>query len=250
MEIKNQIDIIGKGRVGYHLNKAFSKFHDVELVNSRNLENLRNDSEIYIISVSDNAIEEVTNKLKEIIPKSAIVAHTSGSIPIDILKNKIKHYGVFYPLQTFSKQKELDYKKIPIFIEGNDQFTCNKLAKLAKTFSPEAKFLNSDGRKHLHIASVLACNFVNHLWHLSDLYLNKYNLTFDYIRPLIAECCDKVNCVSPYEAQTGPACRNDVNTIQNHLDALKDDEEILNIYSILTKSIIKYHTNKNEPDKL
>lgn len=234
-----KIDIIGKGNVGSHLYRAFSKNSDVALVNSRNLESLRKDCDIYIIAVADMVIKDVAKKLSENIHNNAVVVHTSGSTSLKILYGIYQHFGVFYPLQTFSKDVELNYLEIPLFLEASDDLTFNVLIKVAKLFSDKYRFIDSEQRKYLHIASVFSCNFINHLWTLSYEYLKEMDLSFIDLIPLIKETCSKIERISPPEAQTGPASRNDMVTIDSHVSQLQSKNELQDIYKILTASIMK-----------
>lgn len=229
-----KINIIGNGNVATHLGKALWGKADVNNVNSRTLENLNVDADISIISVSDNAIEEVADRIP---PMPGIVAHTSGSVPMDILKGKHERCGVFYPLQTFSKDVELDYAKIPFFIEASDSLSEKKLLELAESISCNVRLANSEERKALHIASVFACNFTNHLWHISDTLLKENGFTFGMILPLLEETLRKVSAVSPFEAQTGPARRNDTKVTEAHSRLLSAHPQYQEIYNLLTTSI-------------
>lgn len=236
-----KIDIIGKGNVASHLLNAFTIAEaDVRCVNSRTFEGLRNDSDIYLISVSDDAIYEVACYLSKNISSNSIMAHTSGTTPMCIFKSLHNHIGVFYPLQTFTKGVKLDYSIIPLLLEANDEYSKNKLKDLAILINDNYHFIDSDKRKDLHIASVFSCNFVNHLWSLAYDYLNTKGLNFDLIKPLIRETTLKIERLSPHEAQTGPASRHDKKTMNMHLNRLDENKELCEIYSILSESIINH----------
>lgn len=237
-----QIDIIGQGNVGYHLVKAFERKADVVSVNSRSLNQIRTDSDLYIVSVSDDAIFEVISKMSSLVAKESIVAHTSGSTSISVL-DRYKHFGVFYPLQTFSKKSHPDYKEIPIFLEANDELSHEIIQQAAELFNNKSRWIDSDTRKKLHISSILACNFVNHLWVLADDFMNKNGLEFNDLTPLIQESVKKLNQLSPYDAQTGPAVRNDQKIIDNHLKELSEFQNLQHLYKELSESI-KFHHNK------
>ncbi|MDE5868742.1 MAG: DUF2520 domain-containing protein, partial [Muribaculaceae bacterium] len=226
--MKTKINIIGRGNVATHLYKAFKQYISVNSINPHTLDNIDVNADLTIISVSDDAIKSVVNHLPKL---KGIVAHTSGSTGIDIFKDShILKYGVFYPLQTFSKDKDLNYSKIPFFIEASDKETERELLNLASLVSNNVRIANSKQRKKLHIASVFSCNFVNHLWALSDRYLRQNDLSFSDLIPLIEETLEKTSFISPEEAQTGPAVREDMNIIASHIDDLDDNPTLQNIY--------------------
>ena len=237
-----KIDIIGTGNVGSHLFNAFSKKGvDVNNVNSRSLDGLRTDSDLYVISVSDNAILDVARAISSRMPSNAILAHTSGTTDIAILKGLNANTGVFYPLQTFSKNVGLDYSEIPFFIEGSNGLTLNSLKGAASIISRVVVEMDSQQRRDLHVASVLSCNFVNHLWMLSEKYLAERNIDFSLLHPLIKETVRKIERTEPFRAQTGPAVRHDSVTIERHLEKLECDPEISAIYRLLSDSISRHH---------
>lgn len=236
-----KIDIVGKGNVGIHLYKAFHGKADVQSVDSRSLKNLRHDSDLYIICVSDTAIREVASKLCSLINRNSVIAHTSGTTPLSVFEGLDVNAGVFYPLQTFSKSRELDYTEIPVFIEAGNQTAVKTLTDAALVMGCKVKHIDSEQRKHLHIGSILACNFVNHLWTLSDNYLKAHNLDFESLLPLIKETYSKISEINPSDAQTGPAVRNDEKTLRSHLDMLKEDGNLSEIYRILSDSIKNTH---------
>lgn len=237
-----KIDILGNGNVATHLFRALSNKADVCKINSRTLDNLRTDSDIYIISVTDNAIAKMSNRIYNLISNKSIVVHTSGSISLDTLEKRLSHKGVLYPLQTFTKDVSLNYNEIPFFIEASDQFTEDILYQVASLISNKIKMADSITRRDIHIASVLACNFVNHLWVLAEYYLNSKNIDFNDLIPLIKETAKKIERIKPDKAQTGPAIRNDLNVINAHLESLNEYKDIADIYKMLSESIIKYHT--------
>lgn len=232
------INIIGRGNVATHLRKAWEVKFQVNIVNPHTLENISPDALITIIAVKDSVIKDVLEKIPVL---SHPVAHTSGTTGIDILENHgFNNYGVLYPMQTFSKDKELDYSVIPTYIEGNNEETEKLLYSLGSAFSKNVKKADSSQRKNLHIAAVFACNFVNHLWTLSADYLEGNNLSFDDFIPLIEETNNKIKYISPQKAQTGPAYREDLNIMAEHLKMLKDSPDLQNIYKLLSDSIISF----------
>ena len=232
------IAIVGNGNVANHLYKAFKDKTEVVKVNSRTLEEFPENPDIVLISVSDNAIEEVCEKIPD---TGAIIAHTSGSIPLTILKgNKT---GVFYPLQTFSKGVDLNYKEIPVFIEGSSPDVVAKLKETASIFSEIIEEADSESRKKLHLASVFACNFTNALAGISEKILNKSGIGFHVILPLMKQTINKLEKVSAKEAQTGPAVRGDSKVISQHLQMLETQPLFHDIYKQLTLLIQKEKDN-------
>ena len=171
MENKKIINIIGRGNVATHLANAFEGKAEINMVNPHSLAELNTDADLTIISVTDTAIAKVLDKLPKI---NGIVAHTSGSTSIDVFKSfRQDRFGVFYPLQTFSKSKKLKYEDIPFYIEASDKITADTLFNYALLISDNVRFADSSQREKLNIAAVLSCNFVNHLWALSEKYLKE-----------------------------------------------------------------------------
>ena len=234
-----KINIIGSGNVATHLEKALSGKAAITTVNPRTLSGIDQNADLTLISVTDTAIPSVLTSLtagnRSI---KGVVAHTSGSTSINIFSQfPIENYGVFYPLQTFSKDKELCYAEIPFFIEGSNINAENVLKICAEMISRNVSFADSIKRKRLHIAAVLSCNFVNHLWALSDEYLKEANLDFLCLIPLIEETLNKVKKIPPLKAQTGPAVRKDEKIIKEHLTALEEYPDIKEIYALMSESI-------------
>jgi predicted short-subunit dehydrogenase-like oxidoreductase (DUF2520 family) len=190
---------------------------------------------MYIIAVKDDVIDEVAKKIKL---NNKLVVHTSGSTALHVLKNTSNHYGVFYPLQTFSKNKKVDFKTVPICLEANGNTTLKVLQQLAKTISTDIYNTDFNQRKALHLAAVFACNFTNHLYSISSQLLKKYQLPFDILKPLIQETATKIENNSPAEVQTGPAIRGDKKIMEMQLKMLSTEKEFLQVYKLLSKSII------------
>jgi predicted short-subunit dehydrogenase-like oxidoreductase (DUF2520 family) len=245
-----QVSIIGSGNVAQHLIQAFAKTTEIELVQvfSRKPElifslvpnhkiisdyNLLKAVDLIIIAVSDDAIAIVS---AQITLKNQLVVHTSGSVSMDSL-NSNNRKGVFYPLQTFSASKEIDFKLIPICLEATTRKDYQILEKVAKSISDVTYNINSEQRKALHVAAVFVSNFVNHLYQIGNELCLENDLSFDILKPLITETANKIQTLSPTQAQTGPAKRNDTQTIKAHLSFLTNDNQ-KEIYKLLTKSII------------
>lgn len=244
--------IIGSGNVAYHLAKAFiqnnikvhqlfgrneielSKISD-ELNIPYSNENL-DEAELYIIAVSDSSVENVSELITN---ENALVAHTSGSLPKEILKGNYRKAS-FYPLQTFSKTKDLDYSKIPFFIEAEDQIDEKSLFELASIISDNVEVSNYEKRKYIHLTAVFACNFVNHLFARAKEISDSQDLDFNYFLPLINETLEKIRHLDPKLAQTGPAVRGDERVLKLHEELITNEEQ-LHIYKTLNESIKKMY---------
>lgn len=243
--------ILGAGNVAYHLSKAIQNTTNFEVVQifNRTLTNIDPalsaipatdnpkaiaTADVYIIAVSDDFIETISEQLRD---KKGLIVHTSGNTPMEVL-NVHESYGVFYPLQTFSKSRTIDFSEIPICIEAHTDEHLNVLKALGKSLSNDVQEVSSAQRKGLHLAAVFVCNFVNHLYAIGAEICQENNLSFDVLKPLIVETANKVMDLSPSEAQTGPAKRNDKKTIKNHLKSLNQKEH-QKIYKLLSKAIKK-----------
>lgn len=190
------------------------------------------EADLYIIAVSDDAISTVSEQIPY---KNKLVVHTSGGISLEAIASNNRK-GVFYPLQTFSKNKAIDFKTVPICIESQNASDYQLLQKVAQTISYSVFAINSEQRKALHLAAVFVNNFTNHLYKIGNDICIENNLPFEILSPLIQETAEKITQLSPNEAQTGPAIRNDNATINAHLSFLSDENQ-KNIYKILTQSI-------------
>lgn len=252
----SSVVLFGTGNVGTHLAKVMvdsgieirqiysrSPNHATELASQKNvmpisdLKDADTSADLWLISVTDDAIKGIVEKLPDF---DGIIAHTAGSVSIEALL-RFKKRGVFYPFQTLSKERKVDYVDVPFLIEGNDSETTRKLMKLAGILSAKVSEADSHLRARLHIAAVLTCNFVNHLYTLSSDLLEEGGLSFKYLTPLIKETTQKVLYMSPHDAQTGPAIRNDQAIIEKHLAQLKDHPSIQEIYKLLSHDILQYH---------
>lgn len=216
--------------------KELAKKVGSESINS--FSEIDQNADLYIISVKDDAIAEVARNLKGV---EGLVVHTSGTSDIKVLSAEVKYAGVFYPLQTFSKSRIVDFKSIPLCLEASDQHQLRILTQVAEKLSNKVYQMDGEKRKVLHLAAVFACNFTNHLYALSNQILTKNDLNFELIKPLIAETADKVMSDSPENVQTGPAIRHDENTMNKHLAMLSDLPEMQEIYRTLSNSIKLAH---------
>ena len=193
------------------------------------------DADVYLIAVRDDVIEEVAGQLKL---ADKIVAHTSGTKSKNVLQVSGGSIGIFYPLQTMKKNSKIDFKNVPVLIEGNDETTVLKLEALAKTISQNVHRVDEQQRQWIHVAAVFANNFTNHLYGISESLMLSHGLPFEILKPLIFNAVQNLNDQSPADIQTGPAVRGDNQTIEKHLLLLGDDTRLQKIYEILTQSIM------------
>jgi predicted short-subunit dehydrogenase-like oxidoreductase (DUF2520 family) len=222
--------IVGDGNVANHLYNAFTKIGDLKVtkINSRRLENIPT-ADITILAVSDDAIAEVSKNIQ-----NNFVVHTSGACNMNELKNK-KQKGVFYMLQTFSKNKSINFSVVPFCLEADNDNDYLLLEKLANLLGNRIYKIDSNQRKKLHVAAVFVNNFTNYMYTIGNEICDKNNIPFEILYPLIEETSNKIKSLSPNEAQTGPAVRHDEQTIKNHLNLLDKNQQ--EIYKLLTKSI-------------
>lgn len=253
--MKNKrVVLIGAGNVAHHLAPALLKA-GVNLcqIYSRSIESARElgrktgitytadifavypDCDIYIFCVSDDALLSLFKSIR--MNKEALILHTSGSLPQSIFQYFVKRYGVLYPLQTFTKRRDLDFREIPLCIEGSNTEVLQEVRELAGLLSVRIEEISSEKRKYLHLAAVFANNFVNYLYGISGKILEKEGLDFSLVRPLIFETAHKVMLIAPENAQTGPARRGDENILNMHKALLKDDRALSNLYTILSDAI-------------
>lgn len=264
MQSIKTISIVGSGNVANHLGIEFLKlgFH-IEFVFSRNgLEgkllakklnaqyrsideiNCEKSSHLLLIAISDDGLESIIEKINK---SEIVIVHTSGSVSSTVFFDKFKNYGVLYPLQTFTKSSKLDFKQIPIFIFGSNKLVEKKLMELSNLLSKKVEIMDDLKRQKLHIAAILVNNFSNHLFTLSEQFCKENELNFEQLKPLIAATFAKIdNNISPYNAQTGPASRGDMNTIMSHLNTLKDSKinHLESIYTLMSASILNLHSSK------
>lgn len=250
-----KVVLLGAGNVASHLTKAFLASDAVELVqvynrtkkslkqfeNQINTTTNLNDlakADVYIIAIPDDDISSFSNKL---VLKNTLVAHTSGSVAMSSL-SKNHRRAVFYPLQTFTKDKDINFKNIPICIEAENEENLSLLEKLASAISEKVYKINSEQRKNLHVAAVFVNNFTNHLYHIGNEICKENNVPFEILAPLIQETASKIEDLSPFEAQTGPAKRDDQQTIAAHLAMLNKEQQ--EIYKLITQSITKTYGKK------
>ncbi len=252
---------IGAGNLAFHLAKALnSKGFQIKQIYNRTesqakelaeitgseytskLPEIDKSGDIYIVAVKDSAIDEV---LSQIDFQDKLVVHCSGSLPVSVLEKHTMNFGVIYPLQTFSRKREVNFRDIPVFIEANSPENLAILKNIAGTISEKVSTTDSEQRQLFHISAVFACNFVNHFYFIAGELLKKNNVSFDVIKPLILETALKVQELQAIEAQTGPAVRFDKNIIDKHLSKLADAEEYRQLYELISKSIFEHHKKTN-----
>lgn len=247
--------LIGFGNVGSHLARAFEASSEIDLIqiynrtyldeaNQREVQanfitdlKLLKKAEVYVVAVKDDCISDLINSLPS---QNAIVAHTSGSV--QLLETQHRD-AVFYPLQTFSKNKALDYSNIPFCLEAKHPDTYAVIEKMAKSISTKVHAITTLQRQQLHLSAVFVCNFVNHLYAIGEDICLKHQIPFEILDALIDETAQKIKTLSPTHAQTGPALRNDQKTIQRHLSQLEETNYKV-LYQQLTNSIALKHGKK------
>ena len=243
------INIIGSGNVVHHLVRALSGLSNYKIQNVavRSLDKVADffpkdlivtgvedlkPADITLISVTDSSIAEVSERIPY---TDSLVVHTSGTTALEVLNDKNRK-GVFYPLQTFSKNKAINFKEVPLCLEAENTDDLIELKLLAKEISDKVFEISSEQRKSLHVAAVFVSNFTNHLYSIGNEICQENNIPFDILKPLIKETADKINYLNPKDAQTGPAVRFDQKTIKAHQDFLKN-QNYKSIYNLITQSI-------------
>ena len=254
-----RISIIGNGNLAQNLAKTFLlSGHELIDMHAKNpvllnqfcnnnkinavdkLANLNTEIDILIISISDSAINEVVKAL----PRGDYsVFHTSGSISIEVFeKSDFSNYGVFYPLYSFSKDRQENFINIPIMIEFSNDFTQGVIEELSKSISNNVSYVNSAEREIYHLTGIFANNFTNHLLALTQELVIKHNLDFEQVKPIVEQTANKIiSAKNISKIQTGPAKRGNVQIINQHLKLLENDDELMQIYKELSQSIIRKH---------
>ncbi|WP_320019709.1 DUF2520 domain-containing protein [Labilibaculum manganireducens] len=202
---------------------------------------IEKNADLYVFAVSDKALQEILDKWSVPIGNSV---HTAGSIPADIFENYAENYGVFYPLQTFSKERKVDFSNIPVCLESDNFKLRTDLIELAGQISKSVHLINSEQRKQLHLAAVFTCNFTNHMYSIGQKLLAEKDVDFELLKPLILETAQKALQLDPVSAQTGPAVRFDEEIMNSHEKALKDSPVFQKLYRFVSESIYKMHKGK------
>ncbi len=203
-----------------------------------NADEIINDAHLYIIAVPDGSIREVVAKIPIV---EGLVVHTSGSTPINVFEGKVKRCGVFYPFQTFSKERTVSLSGVPFCIEFNSQEDSALLSHLAESVGAKTIEMDSETRSWLHLSGVFSCNFVNHMLAISQSIAEEAGFSFDLLKPLVAETVKKAIENSPTASQTGPAIRGDSETIKKHIVMLSSmSEELREMYMSISDSIWQF----------
>jgi len=250
-----RVTLIGSGNVATHLAAALKNAgHTIVQVYSRTMQNaallayhvkaeaiddlnaINNYTDLFIIATKDDAIGPIAEQLAG---HQKLMVHTSGATDLYSLLAFSDNVGVFYPLQTFSKTKEVDFRDVPLCIEAKDEATTKILEQLAQTISNKVYHIDSEKRKALHLAAVFACNFPNYLYTIAQQIIAKQGLGFELLRPLIQETAEKVQSSDPAMVQTGPAVRNDEITMTMHRKLLEGEPDLQQLYFLLSQGIIK-----------
>ncbi len=263
MDIKN-IVLIGAGNVATHFGVALEKAgYTVKQVYSRtevsavrladrlacpytvSLADVFPDADVYIVSVKDSALDEV---LPELVKRNrdALYVHTAGSVPMDVWKGLARRYGVLYPMQTFSRERAVDFSTVPFFVEADSADDLESLEQMGRRMGGKVYEATSEQRRYLHIAAVFACNFANHMYAIAGHLLEKNGIPFEVMLPLIDETARKAHVLPPVEGQTGPAQRYDRNVMDRHLAMLADEPQLAEIYRLLSRNIHEYAMNQKE----
>ena len=198
------------------------------------------DADIYIFSVKDSALLDLIHKIPQ---NKGLWLHTAGSVPMGVFEGYNDRYGVLYPLQTFSKNRDIDFSIVPVFIESNSAGDEAYLLSFAGKLTRQVISLSSEKRKHLHLAAVWACNFTNHMYLMASKILQEQSLSEAFLLPLIDETAAKVHQLSAREAQTGPAIRYDENIIEKHIELLSDPN-MKELYRLISRNIHKESSNE------
>ncbi len=255
--MKHKIVLIGAGNLGYHLGiRLFECKAGLHQIFSRtvksaealslqtgntpfitDLNEIDNEADLYIVAIKDDAIGEVAEKLRELGDSGKLIVHTSGVTPMEVFQPWFKRYGSFYPFQSFSKDQLPDFSRIPLCYFATVETDKALLKKLGQKIGCKTYEINDQERAVLHVNGVFVNNFTNHLYQISWEIMEKEKLSFDLLRPLILETALKVMDNAPIDMQTGPAIRNDQQSIQRHLNYLNNFPDYKKVYEVLSKGI-------------
>lgn len=257
--MRKKIVFIGAGNIATRLaTEFFNKGNDILCIYSKTKDSARilaeklnsewttdllylpPEADIYFLTIPDQYIDEHIDKINF---GRGIAIHCSGSLNIDIFQGKVENFGVFYPLQTFSKTRIINFNKVPVCIESNDNEILRVLKDVGNQISDDVRIIDSNSRKFLHIAAVFVCNFVNHMYSIADNILKMNNMQFDMLVPLMEETLKKAMVSEPQLAQTGPAIRNDENIVKKHLELLSFSQDFHDLYKMISSSISDFHEN-------
>ncbi len=250
---KLNIVIIGAGNVAWHMAKIMLKkgvnilqlysphsakalAQDLRLPYIDNLSLLKENADIYLFSIKDDAYQEIVNQFPY---KNKCMIHTSGSIDMNIFQSISDNRGVIYPFQTFTKNVTLSFEKVPLCLEASNQMMEDKITQLACLLSNNHLFINSSQRQKLHLAGVFACNFTNAMFRIAKEIIEENGMNFSILLPLIEETARKIQLYPPEEVQTGPAIRKDIKTMQQHINII-ENKDYKALYQLLSSIIQKY----------
>ncbi len=259
-----RIVLIGAGRLATNLGQALlGAGHEIICINSHTMasakelaakiggkpvdkaEDMPMEADAYIIAVKDSVLADVIPLVTKD-RKDQVFMHTAGSMPMSMFQGKAYHYGVFYPMQSFSKERAVDFAEIPTFIEANDQKAMQMIRHLADSITEHVYELSSEDRQYLHLSAVFACNFVNHCYAMAAEIIERHGMSFDVMLPLIDETARKVHQMHPLDAQTGPAVRYDENVIHHQMQLLRDHPFMEDIYDRMSMNIHRKAIEKND----
>jgi predicted short-subunit dehydrogenase-like oxidoreductase (DUF2520 family) len=252
-----RIGIAGTGNLSWHLAQDLEKAgHVIPLIYSRNRENAEIlagqlydtavieepdfrgfDLDVLILAVADDAIQVFSNQIS--VEEDTVVVHCAGSVPLSVLEHLVENYGVFYPLQTFTIEKGVEFRDVPLCIESSSARVHDILFSVGKSLGCRVVVMDSEQRKCLHLAAVFACNFTNHMLFQAKAILDAEGLDFSLLKPLAKETIEKAFLLMPELAQTGPAVRNDRKTLQMHLDQIENNPELSELYQRISDSIFR-----------
>ena len=256
---KGRVVLLGAGRVATHLVPALlNAGYRVAQVWSRTEKSARGlaeslgisyttdlgavvtDADIYIVCVTDGALPEVAKRIVERVGETPLYLHTAGSVEMELWQRSgAVHYGILYPLQTFSKERTVNMSEVSFFVEAPDEEAMAAIESLAYNLSDKVYHADSNRRARLHVAAVFACNFANAMYDAAHRLLAEDNIPFEVLLPLIDETAAKVHTLSPHSAQTGPAVRGDSVVMRGHMGVLADDKELHAMYALISNYISK-----------
>lgn len=251
-----RVVMLGSGNTGTVLCELIVKAgHEIVQVVSRELEHATSlarsyfaqsgslsdssfaDADIYIVALADTFLDHIE---KVAALKDKFIVHTAGAVSINVLKDCSDRYGVLYPFQSLSKYRE-NLPEIPFLVDGNNQEVLHHVLGFAKTLSKTVIEANDAERLKYHVAGVFVNNFTNHLFAIAEIFCQKERIDFKTLFPLMEETVSRAKQISPFLTQTGPAIRDDIFTLNKHLQALNDNPELKYLYLKLSESIIKLH---------
>lgn len=255
-EIKSMV-VVGSGNVAWHVIHAFQDGGvQVLQILARNKQSARHvsrqfnipfttdplelnrEADIYILAVKDDQIQNAASSLHL---ENQLLVHTSGFTSMDVLQNFSPNIGVLWPLQTLTAEKKVRYSVIPFFIEANSNENEESLKELAQKVSENVMVTDSQIRQRIHLAAVIASNLTNHLYAISAAILDRQDIPFSVLAPLIEETASKAAVGHPLTSQTGPAARKDMKVIRQHLELLRDEPAFYDIYKLISDNIIHHH---------